>query len=398
MKILFHSVAPFWQAPSGYASQTRLFGPRIAALGHEVIFSAYCGLEGAPVMWQGFPVLPRGLDRFGSDVIGPHAIKHKADIVVTLMDAWTLDPSAFSDAVWCPWAPVDMDPIPTPVLDVLRKAYQPIAYSRFGERMMRDAGLAPLYVPHGVDTTVYAPGDQQEARWKLGIPADAFLVALVAANQARKCWPEQLRAVARLMRDHPDAWLYLHALPGTHGEGGAEYDLPALLAACAVDPDRVRWAEPYALVTGGFTDAAMATRYRAADVLLNVTAGEGFGLTPLEAAACGTVTISAGWAAAEELELSPWRVEWDRAQEVWMPKAESWQWLPDPDAIWAELFRAYEIRRGEPDLWRQAQEEARAGAMQYDADLVATRYWKPALDAIADRLAGRVPTFSEVAG
>lgn len=397
MKILWHSAAPFFRA-SGYASQTRLFGPRLARrLGHEVVFSAYCGLEGAPMVWDGFAVLPRGVGRYGSDVIGPHAIKHKADVVITLMDAWVLDPSAFSDAIFCPWAPVDHDPIPAPVLDVLRRAYQPIAYSRFGERLMRDAGLAPLYVPHGIDTSVYCPGDQAKARAKLGIPADAFLVAIVAANQTRKCWPEQLQAVARLMAGHPDVWLYLHTLPGSAGEGGADVDLPALLAALKVDPDRVRWAEPYALVTGGFTDAAMAERYRAASVLLNVTAGEGFGLTPLEAQACGTPVITAEWAAAGELCFGGWAISEGCAQRVWVPKAEAWQWLPDPDVIHDALDRAYRMLCFDPGLWVDRQREAREGAMQHSADHVTDTYWKPALDAIADRLAGKAPSFSEVA-
>ena len=38
----------------------------------------------------------------------------------------------------------------------------PIAMSRFGQERL--AGVDALYVPHGVDTTVFAPRAQAEAR------------------------------------------------------------------------------------------------------------------------------------------------------------------------------------------------------------------------------------------
>jgi hypothetical protein len=39
--------------------------------------------------------------------------------------------------------------------------------SRFGEQMLKDEGLDPLYVPHGIDTNIYRPSEDKGAsgRW-----------------------------------------------------------------------------------------------------------------------------------------------------------------------------------------------------------------------------------------
>jgi hypothetical protein len=55
--------------------------------------------------------------------------------------------------------------------------------SRFGERMLTQAGLQPLYVPHGVDTQLFHPGvcKRDDARRMLGLPTDGYIVGMVAA-------------------------------------------------------------------------------------------------------------------------------------------------------------------------------------------------------------------------
>ena len=88
------------------------------------------------------------------------------------------------------------------------------------------AGLEPLYVPHGVDTAVFRPLPQAEARRSLGLPLDRFLVGMVAANHdrpSRKALPPALEAFSRFVRRHRDALLYLHTArgdePWSHGNG-----------------------------------------------------------------------------------------------------------------------------------------------------------------------------------
>ena len=55
------------------------------------------------------------------------------------------------------------------------------------------AGLDALYVPHGVDTTLFKPRPEirDAVRDELGIPREAFLVGMVAANKGN---PSRARA------------------------------------------------------------------------------------------------------------------------------------------------------------------------------------------------------------
>jgi glycosyltransferase involved in cell wall biosynthesis len=69
-----------------------------------------------------------------------------------------------------------------------------------------DAGVAPervTSVPTGVDLAHFRPGDRQDARAALGLPAGAFIVAIVATLRSWKGHADLVDAVARL----PDAHL-----------------------------------------------------------------------------------------------------------------------------------------------------------------------------------------------
>src|SRR5690348_7458295 len=149
LRILFASDSPW--ASSGYAVETALTAPRLAALGHDVALLATYGLQGARREWEGLPIYPGGADPFANDVIGHAARDWRADIVITLKDSHVFRPEAMQGLRWCPLTPVDHDPLPPSIAGVLRSAYRPIAYAPHGFRSLRKAGFDPLYAPHGFD-------------------------------------------------------------------------------------------------------------------------------------------------------------------------------------------------------------------------------------------------------
>ena len=94
MKILFHSNAPW--APTGYGAQVRLIAPALAEH-HDVAVSAFYGLEGARLNWEGIPVFPGLGGEFGNGYLVDHASHFFDDdprggIVLTLLDVWVMDP------------------------------------------------------------------------------------------------------------------------------------------------------------------------------------------------------------------------------------------------------------------------------------------------------------------
>ena len=381
MNILWFSNAPW--AHTGYANQTDMFWWRIQQLGHKVTLGANYGLAGAPLNiernGQETRVLPSGMTVHGNDIVGAHARQVDADIVVTLYDSWVFDNTITSKFRWCPWLPVDHLQVPEPVAQALKTAWQPIAYSKFGQAALKDAGIDALYVPHGVETNVFTPQDRDKARESLKLQRDDidFLAVMVAANKglpSRKSFCEVLYAWAEFVKDHPKAMLYLHTHAGPQMAGE---DLIERIRQLGIPKENVIFCDPY-WYTLGYSSAYMARLYSAADVLVNPATGEGFGIPIVEAQACGCPVIVSDWTSMPELCFAGWKVEGEP-----FPTPHGWQKRPLVGAIHSALCAAYDKRN-----YDKLRRDARKGALAYDADLVAEKYWKPALEQIAGDLDG----------
>lgn len=378
-RILWHSGAPW--APTGYGQQTRIFTPRIQALGHDVAISAWFGLTGAVLEYDGMQVFPAD-QKWGNVLLPAYAKRHQADTVIALMDAWVLDPNRMRDIPLAVWVPVDHQPCPPRVADFFRlTGATPIAMSRFGEQMLRDEGLNPLYVPHGIETSVFTPGNRDRARREWGVE-DRFVVGIVANNSGgmppsagppRKAFPQSFMAFSEFYRRHPDALLYLHT--ELSGRPGLEHgiNLAHLLDRMEIPPEAVKITDQLAMETG-MPHEAMAMLHSAFDVLLNPSYGEGFGIPIVEAQACGTPVIVSEWTSMPELVGAGWTV----GGEPWYCPHQDAFWLcPSVEEILGGLEAAYEAR-GDEKLRAQAREFA----LDYDADKVTEDYWVPALDAL----------------
>ena len=237
---------------------------------------------------------------------------------------------------------VDHTPCPPRVVSRLRHAHLPVAMSRFGQAELAAAGVEAAFIPHGVDRSVFCLGDRAATRAALGFDDDAFVVAMVQANKgypSRKCFQEQFEGFARFSARRPEARLYLHSWEGT------EFSGPNLarLAQAAGIADKVIALDPY-LHLVGLPDAHMANIYRAADVTLNATGGEGFGVPIIESLACGTQVIVTDFSAMSE--LCPEQVGWRVAPHArFFTAMDAFQVRPDPEGIAGALERAFAADR-----------------------------------------------------
>jgi len=127
-----------------------------------------------------------------------------------------------------------------------------------------------MSIHYGLDTDLFAPGDQAAARSALGIAPRARVILCVAVDVAirRKGFAALLEAVERI-RDLSDLVLVVVG----SGEVG-ELSVPSM-ALGRVD-----------------SDARLVDAYRSADVFVMASLGEAFGQTALEAASCGTPTVA----------------------------------------------------------------------------------------------------------
>jgi glycosyltransferase involved in cell wall biosynthesis len=420
MKILWISNAP-WM-PSGYGSQTRQVGRRIAASGTGIEFVANDGTRGnvtgvelAAKMndpeWANLLVRGSGYDRFSRDSVREDLEQSQADWVVSLYDAWVYtqgieDPFAGLPHV-AGWVPVDHWPAPISLYGWLQNGHTAIAMSRFGEHWLRvlseawtDAGQASFavrYAPHAVDD-VFQPTDS-DFRQSIGVPADAFLVGIVAANWGslvydRKGMSDMAAALGMFMADHPDAYVYVHSVTGP---GAEMIFLPGCFAFNAVPTERLRFADQYRLKKQDYSDADMAAMYSAFDVLLATSRGEGFGVPVIEAQACGTPVIASNWTAQTELLADePWALEtmgpirtasgWLVAVDMDYDAKQGANWgKPLITSIALGLRDAHE-KLADPATRDGYRDAAIAKAANYRADRVFADHWKPLLDEMEESL------------
>ena len=344
---------------------------------------------------MGSPVHKAGADRYSRDKVAADFERSGADWAVVLYDPWV-----YTDANWDPfrgidrvlnWTPVDHYPIPLSMMPWL-KGHGGIAMSAFGRDSMlqtaeANGGFPVFYAPHAIER-VWHPRDRSTFRLAHDIPADAFLVGIVAANIGtaiydRKNFSGMFHAMAAFMARRPDAYLYIHS--NKLGWEGAR--LPDVVRHMGLDEKRIRWVDQYAYAEGGISDDDMADAYSAMDVLLATSRGEGFGLPVLEAQACGTPVIVSNWTAQAELVGDgPWTPATSRAAKHpsgWLVSVQ-----PEMDFkhygnfAFPSIHETVAALDDAHDSASTMREAAVAKAASWDADAVFEEHWRPILRAM----------------
>lgn len=290
--------------------------------GHEIWHLAL-GYHGWPILddqrkmypWADrmMPILATNNDdKFGQKQILRAITSCNPHYVITAFDAWMIsylsnpetnttldeatrkllshDERTFQHIAYFPMdAAVDSMFLPSGMEEMVAGFDIPVTYSRFSKKVLeRDTGIQVPFIPIAHDPKIFYPGDRIEARAKIGFEAfkGKFIVAMIGTNQYRKAWKEFFDAVGPFARAHRDDVL---VMPFTTWNqkimGGAEiHDLIWRndIAEQIIDPREF---------VGKMTEESMGHLYRALDVVVLTTAGEGAGLPPLRARACGTPAL-----------------------------------------------------------------------------------------------------------
>jgi D-inositol-3-phosphate glycosyltransferase len=152
-----------------------------------------------------------------------------------------------------------------------------------------DADPGRVEVVHpGVDLAVFRPRDTQDARERLGLPAEAHVVLFAGRLQPLKAPDVLLRAIAALLAHKPELRPRL-VVPVVGGPSGTGLEHPEALAdlsvALGID-DVVRFVPPVPPTELALWDAA-------ATVVAVPSYNESFGLVAAEAQAAGTPVVAA---------------------------------------------------------------------------------------------------------
>ena len=290
MRILW--VSNSVNCPSSYGVQSRQILHLLQRQGHQVALLAFPGVKGSPVELEGILTFPEGNVPYAQDKVALRARQFNADVVVSFVDPWVLRPDLYPGVRHICYFPVDTDALRPGDKPVLSAAWDTICLSKDGQEKAQRAGINAGFVPIGVDCDVYRPLDKDECREKFGLPLDALVFGMVAANTdewpTRKHWHETFAGFAQFVKLHPDAILYCHADPVI-----GRVDLTAVVKSLGI-AENVFFTHPEQS-SDGFAPEQMAVLYNCFDALVMLSKGEGYGIPLLEAQSCGIPVITGDW-------------------------------------------------------------------------------------------------------
>jgi glycosyltransferase involved in cell wall biosynthesis len=237
---------------------------------------------------------------FGEDRIREMVANIRPDVVFTMNDIWIINEqfkriADLRDELkfkFVGYYPMDSYEWYGALMDTINDWDAAICYTEFGAQETINAGCQkPVSViPHGVTLGQFSPGDKAEARKKLGLNPDDFIVFNGNRNQFRKRLDITISAFAKFAVGRPDAKLYLHM--GMKDQG---WDIMPLFARemnrQGLDPNnRIIMTTPNPMPPAVPVDL-LETIYQVADVGVNTCKGEGWGLVNFEHAACRVAQV-----------------------------------------------------------------------------------------------------------
>ena len=237
---------------------------------------------------------------FGEDRIREVVEKEKPDIIFSINDMWILneqykrikdlhDQKLFK---FVGYAPMDSYGW-TGCLDETANNWDAvISYTEFGAYEFIRGGIKkPItIIPHGITKDQFYPVDKAEARKRLGLRDDIFIVFNGNRNQFRKRIDITIEGFAKFAKDKPDTQLYLHM--GLKDQG---WDIMPLFARAmereGIDPNGRIILTAQTQGPPNVEVDMLNNIYNAVDIGVNTCKGEGWGLVSHEHAACRVAQV-----------------------------------------------------------------------------------------------------------
>jgi glycosyltransferase involved in cell wall biosynthesis len=167
-----------------------------------------------------------------------------------------------------------------------------VSYTEFGAYEFMRGGItkAITVIPHGVTPGQFYPTDKAEARRKLGLKPESFIVFNGNRNQFRKRIDITIKAFAAFAVDKPEAMLYLHM--GLKDQGWDIMEVFAReMSRVGLDPNNRIIMTSNQPNPPNVSVEMLNDIYNACDVGVNTCKGEGWGLVNFEHAACRVAQV-----------------------------------------------------------------------------------------------------------
>jgi len=408
MKVLVHSAPPM--ADTGYGVHTKNLVRRLKD-DHNVAIHSVGGWEGMGIDWEGIQVYPSGAGEHGEKSIPYWFDKTESDVVFSHHDHWAM--SDVMSGIQQNGIPIILYTVldhdlpgkraPEAVVQANENSCRTITMSEWAKQRLRNSRVPQekvSQIPHGVDTSKYAPVTdeipQSELKRDLGVPEDGFLFGMVAANYGpRKNIPLHMQAFKELRDEHglKDIYFYIH----THPTMGGGYNLYEIRDALNIEEEHCLFPDPHEMYHG-IEDLVVVQLYNTFDVHLNVTQSESWGLTITEAMSCETPVIAANNSAMTEqfgvahdtfvtqeegFRVTDQGILVHRGNELWTQNASARRYTCSVEDMKQAMLYYYENR----DEIDEHGENAREWVCEtYNWDRLYDAFWKPLFDDVEEEL------------
>jgi len=414
---------------SGFGTYAKQVLPRLAATGKYELaeFASYGNMDKVGnIDWLYFSNSPTNeqeqqqfdqqhSNHFGFWRFDKTVLAFKPDIVLTYRDPWMDDWIAQSPLrayfhwIWMPT--VDSAPQRRKWLETFSECDALLAYSEFGEKVLREESNNTLNVlgcaSPAIDPTLYRPvPNKAEHKRSFGLPPDINIVGTVMRNQKRKLFFELMKAFKLFLDKAPPSvakktFLYLHtSYPEAQGWDISEGILENGLASKVLTTYICRHCDKFFVSV--FQDAITSCKHckNRSAVMPNVGTGlsipdlikvynlfdlyvqyaicEGFGMPQVEAAGCGVPIAAVNYSAmADVLKFAkgyPIKVKcFYRELETGAERAH-----PDNDHLADIIKKHFSLPSHERD--RKCLESRRGVMERYNWDKTA-KVWEHCIDS-----------------
>lgn len=182
---------------------------------------------------------------------------------------------------------IDCDGLPLEYYEIVEHM-EVVAFSQYAQKEIKKyTGIDVPYIYHGVDIDVFKPASTEEKQaWRkqyFHIEDDTFLVSIFARNQWRKDIGRSIMAFKMFHEHYPQSKLYIHA---SQSDLGGNIVLQAKLLGMDLTDGSIAFVpDPFSM--SGVPAEVLRQLYCCSDAVISSSQGEGFGLTTIEAMACG---------------------------------------------------------------------------------------------------------------
>lgn len=384
----------YWQSNahwsnSGYGVFTRDLLFRMRDDGWPIAEGAFVGLGGSPITVDGIKCYPGMADPFGSDSIATHPKNFEADVTFAMQDVPNLNPEALQTVKnFIPYVPIDHDPVPNIVLDRLRYAYKIITFSKFGQQELEKKGFTSTLIVEGTDPDIFKPMNQKEMQEMIHLPQDAFIFGMIAANKEnppRKGFQEAIQAFKMFHDRHPEAAFFYHS--NQRQPGG--FPIEAFAEHLGIKDRFFKMDDYFGTFLADST--YIAKEINAMDCLLHPSMTEGFGLTVIEAGACGKPVIVNDCTSMPEMVVQGKTGEVCQTDKAFFSNQGAYSYFADTDSLYDRMERIWRKVKEKPD---KVLKDCREHIVEnYNINTLYKEQWVPLLEDLQEEIVPETKEF-----